>query len=59
MTERLLFLAALVVLVFGGLDWDQDDRASGRLWWVRVSPTRTVEVWRKGWGIRVIVMSRR
>ncbi|MFJ9694882.1 hypothetical protein [Kitasatospora sp. NPDC101183] len=49
---------ALAVLVLGGLDWDQDDRTPGRLWWVRVSPTRTAELWREGWRLRLIIKSR-
>lgn len=49
----------LFLLVFlGGVDWDPKEHVPGRLWWVRVGPRRTVEVWRRGLGIHVIITSR-
>ncbi|MFF2618539.1 hypothetical protein [Kitasatospora sp. NPDC058046] len=59
MTGHLLFAAAALLLLVGGLDLDGGEREVGRLWWVRVLPHRTIEVWRRGrFGIRVEIHDR-
>jgi hypothetical protein len=42
-----LFFLVLVTLFLGGLNWDRE-RPPDCLWWVRVSPTTTIEVRRRG-----------
>ncbi|MFK0191334.1 hypothetical protein [Kitasatospora sp. NPDC090308] len=58
MSGHLLFLAVLVLLVVGGVDFDRDDRKPGRLRWLRVTPPRTVELWREGLSLRLVITSR-
>jgi hypothetical protein len=54
----LWFGLCAVLLIVGGIDFERTEEAPGRLWWVRVGQRRTVEVWRRGFGLRVVVTSR-
>ncbi|MFJ4598297.1 MULTISPECIES: hypothetical protein [unclassified Kitasatospora] len=48
MMGYVLILAAMALLVVGGLDFDREEREPGCLWWVRVLPHRTIEIRRRG-----------
>jgi hypothetical protein len=46
----------VLLVVVGGIDFKRTTTdAVGRLWWVRVGPRRTVEVWRRGFGLYIVI----
>jgi hypothetical protein len=57
---HVLFAICLALVVLGGFDWSRGSSTDpGRLWWIRVSPHRTVEVWRRGLSVHLVVTSRK
>ncbi|MGK4582015.1 hypothetical protein [Kitasatospora sp. HPMI-4] len=59
MSAWLWFGLCVVLAVVGGIDFERAaERTPGRLWWVRVGQRRTVEVWRRGIGVHVVITDR-